>query len=341
MLLIEDRQEKELILEVKNLRTYFHDDQNEVIWKILEGINFKLYRGETLGIMGPSGVGKSVLAHSILNLIKWPGKIESGDVIFKGKHLLELNDEDFSDLRGREIGLVIQNSESSHDPLRDMTFATGQPYKAHIDEDPGTAEVKALVVSQLGAVSLPDPMETSDKFAHQMSGGESQRVKIATALMNNPTLLIADEPVSNLDATVARRILDLLSEMKEKFNLTMILIAHNLGVIAELSTKVAMMYAGQIIEIGDVESIFYNPRHPFTQGLFYASPSIAPRGKLKPIPGNEPDPRNYPSGCHFHPRCIYAKEKCKKENPELSEIDEEHFVACWYVDDIPKYESSF
>ena len=334
------QEEKELILEVKDLRTYFYD-KDEIIWKILEGINFRIYKGETLGILGPSGVGKSVLALSILNLIKYPGKIEGGKVFFKGIDLFELNDEDLSDLRGREISLVMQNTGSGHDPLRDMTYSTGQPYKAHKDEEVESAEVKALVVSQLGAVSLPDPLKTSDKFAHQMSGGESQRVKIATALINNPTLLIADEPVSNLDATVANKIISLLADMKEKFNLTMILIAHSLGVIAELSDKVALMYAGKIVEIGDVESIFYKPRHPFTQGLFYASPDMAPRGKLKPLPGVEPDPRNYPSGCHFHPRCQFAIEKCSKQEPELLEYEDNHFVACWRMKEIPKFESDF
>lgn len=336
----ETKTEKELILEVKDLRTYFYGE-DDIVWKILEGINFKLYKGETLGILGPSGVGKSVLALSILKLIRYPGKIEGGEVYFKGTNLFKLDEETFDDLRGREIGLVMQNTRGGMDPLRDMTHTTGQPYKVHAEDEPEKDEIKALVVSQLGKVSLPEPYKTSDKFAHQMSGGENQRVKIAAALMNNPTLLIADEPVSNLDSTVARMIMNLLAEMKEKFNLTMILIAHNLGVIAELSDKVAIMYAGKIIEISDVETMYYNPRHPFTQGLFYASPSIAPRGKLKPIPGEEPDARKYPTGCHFHPRCEYAIEKCSIDQPKLEEIDNNHFVACWRTKDIPKYEGDF
>jgi len=336
----ETKTEKELILEVKDLRTYFYGE-DDIVWKVLEGINFKLYKGETLGILGPSGVGKSVLALSILKLIRYPGKIEGGEVYFKGTNLFKLDEETFDDLRGREIGLVMQNTRGGMDPLRDMTHTTGQPYKVHAEDEPEKDEIKALVVSQLGKVSLPEPYKTSDKFAHQMSGGENQRVKIAAALMNNPTLLIADEPVSNLDTTVARMIMNLLTEMKEKFNLTMILIAHNLGVIAELSDKVAIMYAGKIIEISDVETMYYNPRHPFTQGLFYASPSIAPRGKLKLIPGEEPDARKYPTGCHFHPRCEYAIEKCSIDQPKLEEIDNNHFIACWRTKDIPKYEGDF
>lgn len=332
--------EKELILEVKNLRTYFYGE-DDIVLKILDGINFKLYKGETLGILGPSGVGKSVLTRSILNLIRYPGKIKGGEVFFKGTNLLKLDEESFDDLRGREIALVMQNITGGMDPLRDMTYTTSQPYKVHAEDELEKAEIKALVVSQLGKVSLPQPYQTSDKYAHQMSGGENQRVKIATALINNPTLLIADEPVSNLDTTVARMIINLLAEMKEKFKLTMILIAHNLGVIAELSDKVAIMYAGKIIEIGDVETMYYNPRHPFTQGLFYASPSIAPRGKLKPIPGVEPDPRKFPTGCHFHPRCEYAIEKCLIDEPNLEENSKNHFVACWRTKDIPKYEGDF
>jgi peptide/nickel transport system ATP-binding protein len=204
------------------------------------------------------------------------------------------------------------------------------------------SEIKMLVIDQLGKVALPDPLRTSDKFAHQVSGGEGQRVKIATAVINNPTLLIADEPVSNLDATVAAEIIELLKQMQERFNLTIILIAHNLGVIAELSDYVAILYAGKVVEIGKVESIFYNPRHPYTQGLFYATPSMAARGKLKPLPGIEPDSKNYPSGCRFHPRCEYAIDKCYKENPQLDPIEEEdHLVACWRVKDIPKYEVDY
>ncbi|MHA1244346.1 MAG: ABC transporter ATP-binding protein [Candidatus Heimdallarchaeota archaeon] len=236
------------------------------------------------------------------------------------------------------MSLVMQNASATFDPLRDMTYSTSQPFRAHADDEPDTSEIKMLVVSQLGKVAIPDPLDASEKFAHQLSGGESQRIKIASALINNPDLLIADEPVANLDTTVARQILNLLHEMKEKHKLTIILIAHNLGVIAELSDHIAIMYAGKIIEYGDAEAIFYNPKHPFTQGLFYATPSMAPRGKLKPIPGVEPDARKYPSGCRFHPRCEYAIKKCKTEVPPLVTLENEHTVLCWRTQDIPKYE---
>lgn len=336
-LLSNGKEKKELILEVKDLHTYF-TDRNDKLWKILEGVNLKIYKGETLGILGPTGTGKSVLARSILRLIDYPGKIVKGQVLFKGRDLLTIDEEIFNKIRGKEIALVMQNAPGAIDPLRDMTYTTSQPYREHSDEDLVRSEIKLLVVSQLGKVALPEPVETSDKFAHELSGGESQRVKIASAVINNPTLLIADEPVSNLDATVARQILNLLHEMKEKFKLTMILIAHNLGILAELSDKIAILYAGKILEYSDVDSIFYDPRHPFTQGLFYATPSIAPRGRLKPIPGKEPDPRSFPTGCRFHPRCEYAIEKCKRDVPELEEYKEGHFVACWRVKEIPAYE---
>ncbi len=332
-----EEEKKELILEVKDLHTYFYD-RNDNIWKILEGVNLKVYKGETLGILGPTGTGKSVLARSILRLVDYPGKIEKGQVLYKGRDLLTIDEEIFNNIRGKEIALVVQNAPGAIDPLRDMTYTTSQPYREHSDDDLVRSEIKILVVSQLGKVALPEPVKTSDKYAHELSGGESQRVKIASAIINNPTLLIADEPVSNLDATVARQILNLLHEMKEKFKLTMILIAHNLGILAELSDKIAILYAGKILEYSDVDTIFYNPRHPFTQGLFYATPSMAPRGRLKPIPGKEPDPRSFPTGCRFHPRCEYAIEKCKKDLPELEEIKEGHFVACWRVKEIPEYE---
>lgn len=335
-----EQKDKTLLLEVKDLYTSFFD-KDGIEWKILDGINLKLYKGQTLGILGPSGVGKSVLALSIFRLIRYPGKIVSGEVFYKGKNLFDLEEEELNDIRGKEIALVMQNAPGGMDPLRDVTYATSQPYKAHTDEDPTQQEIKLLVVDQLGKVALPEPLKTSDKYAHQMSGGESQRVKIATALMNNPEMLIADEPVANLDLTVARQILDLLIQMKEKFNLTMIFIAHNLGVIAEIADTVAIMYGGKIVEIGTSEDIFYNCKHPFTQGLFYASPDFAPRGKLKPIPGVEPQPANYPSGCHFHPRCQYAISKCSAEEPPMECFDGEHFVACWCVKDVPNFENEY
>ncbi|NHJ32811.1 MAG: ABC transporter ATP-binding protein, partial [Asgard group archaeon] len=201
--------EKELILEVKDLHTYFYGRDDDVVWKILEGVNLKVYKGETLGILGPSGAGKSVLASSILRLVTYPGKIEKGQVLFKGKDLLKIDEEDFNDIRGREISLVLQNAPGAIDPTRDMTFTTSQPLREHSEDDLVRSEIKVLVISQLGQVALPEPVKVSDKHAHELSGGESQRVKIASALFNNPDLLIADEPVANLDATIARQILEL------------------------------------------------------------------------------------------------------------------------------------
>ncbi len=332
-----EEKEKEVILEVKNLKTYFYEHDN-VVWKVLDGVNLKIHRGETLGILGPSGAGKSILAKSIFKLIERPGKIIDGEILFKGKNILTLPNEILDTIRGKDLALVLQSISGGFDPLRDMTYTTSQPYREHAEIEPDRQEIKMLVISQLGTVAIPEPLRTSDKYAHQMSGGESQRVKIATALINNPSLLIADEPVSNLDATIARQILDLLRIMKEKHRLTMMIIAHNLGVLAELSDHIAILYAGKIIEYGDVETMFYSPRHPFTQGLFYATPSMAIRGKLKPIPGEIPDPRNYPSGCRFHPRCTYAIDKCKVEAPNLEEYEENHQVACWRAKDIPDYE---
>jgi oligopeptide/dipeptide ABC transporter ATP-binding protein len=331
--------EKEIILEVKNLRTCYTGKLQKKDSCILDGINLKIYKGKTLGILGPSGSGKTVLTRSILRLIYPPGKIVSGKVIFNGKDLLKIPEEEFNKIRGSEISLVLQNVAGGIDPLRDMTFTTSQPYRAHTDEYENY-EIKMLVVDQLGKVALPEPTRTSDKFAHQLSGGESQRVKIASALINNPKLLIADEPVSNLDTTVARNILDLLQIMKERYKLSMLLIAHNLGVLAELSDYIAILYGGKILEYGDVETIFYSPRHPFTQALFYATPSMAPRGRLQTIPGDEPDPRYYPSGCRFHPRCSYSIDKCKEELPELTKFSKEHYVACWRAKEIPDYEKA-
>ncbi|NHJ46403.1 MAG: ABC transporter ATP-binding protein [Asgard group archaeon] len=336
----DDVEEKEILMEIKNLKTYFKHKYEFDEWRILDGINLKIYRGTTLGLLGPSGSGKSVLARSILRLVDYPGKIVDGEIIYKGQKLYDLPEEELDNIRGKEISLVLQNAPGTIDPVRNMTFTTSQPYRAHSEDEMENYEIKMLVIDQLGKVSIREPTRTSDKYAHQLSGGESQRVKIASALMNNPTLLIADEPVGHLDATVAKDIIDLLAIMKEKFNLTMLLIAHSLGVLAELSDYLAILYAGKIIEYGDVDTMFYSPRHPFTQGLFYATPSMAAKGKLKPIPGVEPDPRKYPTGCRFHPRCEYAIEKCKEEEPELIEFEKDHLIACWRAKEIPDYEKA-
>jgi len=332
-----DETTKEVLLEVRDLKTYY-TNKYKVVFKILDGVSFKVYTGTTLGILGPSGSGKSVLARSILNLVDYPGKIVGGEVIYKGKDLLKAPENVLNDLRGKELSLILQNAPGSFDPTRDMTFTTSQPYREHTKEKYDNPELKLLVVNQLQIVALPEPVNTSDKYGHQLSGGESQRVKIASALINNPRLVIADEPVANIDATVARQILDLFQIMKEKYNLTMILIAHNLGVLAELSDYVAILYAGKIVEYGDVETIFYKPKHPFTQGLFYASPSMASRGKLQPIPGDEADPTNYPSGCRFHPRCKYAIEVCRTDEPPLIDFGNDHTVLCWRAKEIPDFE---
>ncbi|MBD3190025.1 MAG: ATP-binding cassette domain-containing protein [Candidatus Heimdallarchaeota archaeon] len=338
-LLKEQKQEKEVLLEVKNLRTYFYEKYEDTVWKVLDGVSFKVYRGKTLGIMGASGAGKSVMARSILKLMDKPGKIEEGEVIYKGRDLLQIPEEELNEIRGKEIGLVLQDPIAAIDPLMNMTGTTSQPYLAHREYkgDRIKEDIRMLVIKHFGHVAIPKPDTTADQYRHQLSGGIAQRVRIAAAVINNPELLVVDEPVAHLDATIARQILELLHDMKRLYNLTMIFIAHNIGVIAEMSDYVAVMYAGKIMECADVETIFYSPRHPYTQGLFYAHPSVAPKGQLTPIPGEVPNPSNYPKGCRFHPRCKYAITQCRKEEPPYEEYQPDYFIACWRAKDIPDY----
>ncbi|MEA2070355.1 MAG: ABC transporter ATP-binding protein [Asgard group archaeon] len=325
------------LLQVRNLETHIIDKDDRV-HIIVDKISFDLREGEVLGIIGPSGAGKTILALSLLKLIQRPGKIIGGSVIYKDLELLSTSDEILDKIRGKDIALVMQNTGTGFDPIRDMTFTTSEPLREHSNEKIPKTDLQLLVIDQLGKVAIRKPSKTAEKFRHQISGGEGQRVKIASALFNNPKILIAEEPVANLDTTIMGEILDLLIEVKNNFSVSMIVISHNLGVIAQLSDRVMMMYAGKIIEVADVETMFYSPRHPYTQGLFYATPSIVSKKKLKTIPGNVPNPVNLPKGCHFHPRCKYVIEKCKKMEPPLVEYEQNHLVACWRMNEIPDFE---
>ncbi len=326
----------ELLLNVKDLRASLSVEERFA--RIVDGVNIVIRRGETVGLVGETGAGKTVTALSILGILqpigeakpKW--KIE-GEVLFKGRDLFQLSEEEMREIRGKQIALVTQNPIASLHPMDIIGHQTGETLEEHEMEE--IERIRKLVVEHLGKVELADATRRFHDFRHQFSGGEGQRILLAMALIRNPSLLIADEPTSSLDVTVQRQILELLKAMKEVFNLSMLLITHNLGVIAEMSDSVYVMYSGKIMEYSDVRTIFQEPLHPFTSGLLATVPRIDQDFfKFEGIPGEPPNPLYSISGCKFHPRCKYAKKFCSEKVPELIQVEPGHFVACLRVGEI-------
>jgi len=337
----------EPLLSVRNLRVYLNTKESQV--KIIRGVDLDINRGETIGLVGETGAGKTVTALSILGILQpfWEGKplwkIE-GEVTFKGKNLLNLSEDDKRKIRGKEIALITQNPIPSLNPIDVIGYQTGEGVEARKVEDIESEidrierqKIMELVVEYLGKVEISDARKRFHHFRNQFSGGEGQRILTAMALVRNPSLLVADEPTSALDVTVQRQILELLKAMKERFNLSMLLITHNLGVIAEMCDYVYVMYAGGIVEHGEVNAIFKEPLHPFTRGLLATIPRLDLSGgsfKFESIPGEPPNPMHPIPGCTFHPRCRYAKPMCSEKEPQLKEIKPKHSVACLQIDEI-------
>lgn len=324
------------LLEVKNLKASLLTNEGPV--KIVDGINFTINRGETVGLVGETGAGKTVTALAILGILQPLGKGKplwkvEGEVWFEGKDLMKLSEEEMMEIRGRKIALITQNPIASLHPMEIIGFQTGETLEEH--EQLERQKIMSLVVEHLGKVEIADAKKRFYNFREQFSGGEGQRILIAMALIRNPSLLIADEPTSALDVTVQRQILELLKAMKKQFNLSMLLITHNLGVIAEMSDYVYVMYAGKIIEHGDVKTIFKNPMHPFTRGLMATIPRIdTDFFEFEGIPGEPPNPLYPIPGCKFHPRCKHAKPFCSQKIPELTKVASKHYVACLRVNEI-------
>lgn len=331
-------QSQKEILRVNNLSAYLHG--REGMMKIVDGINLRICKGETLGLVGETGSGKTVTALSILGILQPLGKGKplwkiDGEVLFKGRDLMKLSQEEMRTIRGTEMTFIPQNPIPSLHPMDIIGHQTGEAVEEH--EEIEREKITKLVVSYLGKVEIADAKKRYYAFRHQFSGGEGQRIMVAMALIRNPSLLIADEPTSSLDVTVQRQVLQLLKAVKEKFNLSMLLITHNFGVIAEMSDYVSVMYAGKIMEYSDVKTIFKEGKHPYTRGLLASVPRIDVKRdliKLEGIPGELPDPHYPVPGCKFHPRCRYAKPICSREEPELIEIEPEHSVACLRVDEV-------
>ncbi len=321
----------EPIIEIKNLSVYFYTYAGVV--KAIENVSFDIYRGETLALVGETGCGKSVTSRAITKLIESPGRIVNGQVIYHRDDgstidLLKLSEEEIREIRGNEIAYIFQDPHSSLDPLYTVGYQIGEAMEVH-GKVRNIKEGIAKAVNILREVLIPDPENRVKNYPHELSGGMKQRVVIGIGIANNPRLLIADEPTTALDVTVQAQILELLNELKKKYNATVLLITHNLGVVAETAQRVVVMYAGKVVEIGSVDQIFHNPLHPYTIALLRAVPNPLKRiEKLESIPGTVPNLITPPKGCRFHPRCPLAEERCRKEEPKLKEIEPGHFVAC-------------
>lgn len=315
---------KEKLLDIKNLTIHYITDDGVV--KAVNGIDIELNKGETLGLVGETGAGKTTTALGIMRLVpNPPGKILSGEITFEGKDLLKLPDGEMRKIRGNKISMIFQDPMTSLNPV--MTVGEQLAEVIQIHEGLSNEEAIEKAKKMLEMVGIPGERHTD--YPHQFSGGMKQRVVIAIALACNPQLLIADEPTTALDVTIQAQVLDLMKRLKEEFNTAMILITHDLGVVAEVCDKVAIMYAGEIVESASLEDLFENPKHPYTLGLFGSIPNLEEEvERLNPIKGLMPDPTNLPSGCPFHPRCPKAKDVCKIQVPKTTDLGNGHRVRC-------------
>ncbi|WP_203249180.1 ABC transporter ATP-binding protein [Sporosarcina beigongshangi] len=315
------------LLEVNDLKTYFYTTNGIV--PSVDGVSFSLESGQTTALVGESGCGKSVTSFSIMQLVNAPGKIVGGEILFKGKDLTGLSDREMRKIRGNEISMIFQEPLTSLNPVMKIGDQLDEILLLH--QTTSKKEAKNKSVEMLAKVGIPRAEHVYDMHPHELSGGMRQRVMIAMALSCNPSLLIADEPTTALDVTIQAQILRLMKNLKIEFETSILLITHDLGVVAELADKVIVMYAGQVVEEADVMSLYAEPKHPYTQGLIQSTPKIDSEvDTLNSIQGNVPTPSNKPSGCYFHPRCPFAMDICKSRMPELTTNEQTgNKVRCW------------
>jgi oligopeptide/dipeptide ABC transporter ATP-binding protein len=318
------------LLDVRDLRTYFFTDDGVV--KAVDGVDFEVRRGEVFGLVGESGCGKSVTAMSILQLIDPPGQITGGRIMFDGTSLLELPESQMVDLRGSRISMIFQQPQSSLNPVFSIGSQVAEVLQLHQHMNREQSWTRA--VELLRMVGIPDAEGRAKAYPHEMSGGQAQRVMIAMALALNPQLLIADEPTTALDVTIQAQILDLMRDLSTRWNTSVILITHDLGVVAEMAQRVAVMYAGRIVEQALVKVLFDRPLHPYTQGLIASIPVLGKvTDRLEVIPGSVPNLINLPPGCRFAPRCQarvqHGLEICTEQEPELLDVQPGHRARCW------------
>lgn len=309
----------EILLEVKDLQTHFFTDDGTA--KAVDGVSFKLEKGKTIGIVGESGSGKSVTSLSVMRLIASPpGKIVAGEIIFKGQDLLKLDEEEMQKIRGNEISMIFQEPMTSLNPVYTVGNQINEVLILHQGMNKKEATKRSIEMLEL--VGIPSPEQRVNEYPHQLSGGMRQRVMIAMALACHPSLLIADEPTTALDVTIEAQILELMKELNDRLGTSMMLITHDLGVVAEVADSVMVMYAGEVVEYATVRDLFETPQHPYTQGLMGSMPDIeADVEKLDTIEGIVPSLYNMPSGCYFHPRCKYAKKICEEVHPSMTKME--------------------
>ncbi len=316
------------VLRVRNLKTHFFTDEG--IIRAVDDVSFEVEEGRTLGLVGESGCGKSVTAMSITRLVSHPGRIVSGQVFLKGRDLIPLDDSEMRRIRGSQISMIFQEPMTALNPVLEVGFQIAEAVLAH--EDVSRKEAWSRAVDAMKAVSIPDPEKRATDYPHQLSGGMRQRIMIAMAVVCNPALLIADEPTTALDVTIQAQILELLDSLRQRYNLSMILISHDLGVIAEVADTVAIMYAGKIVEVGSANDVFHNPKHPYTQGLLQSVPRLgASRGRKKRldvVEGMVPNLLHLPQGCSFAPRCGKKTVECTEGEIRLEPVRNGQEVRC-------------
>jgi oligopeptide/dipeptide ABC transporter ATP-binding protein len=320
----------ELLLDVRGLQTSFHTSDGVV--RAVTGVDFTVNRGEVVGLVGESGCGKSVTSLSIMRLVAAPGRIEAGEVLFGGQDLLKLPEKHMRQLRGEGISMIFQQPTSSLNPVYDVGMQLGEVLELHRSMKRRTARGRAEELLRM--VGIPDPKRRIDAFPHELSGGMAQRVMIAMALALEPELLIADEPTTALDVTIQAQILDIMRSLQRETGTAIILITHDLGVVAEMCDRVAVMYAGEIVEQSEVATLFDEPRHPYTRGLIGSVPRLGQEvDELAVIPGNVPNLVDLPAACRFAPRCVTRVEEnvphCQEIHPELRPLDAGHDARCW------------
>jgi len=324
---------KESLLIIRGLKTHFKTDEGTI--QAVDGIEFFIDKGETLGLVGESGCGKSVTALSILRLIPQPpGEIVEGEITWEGKNLLELKNHQMRGLRGKDISMILQDPMTNLNPVFPIGEQIAEAIRLHGNAKRREARTRA--VDMLNMVGIPSPRQRVKEYPHQLSGGMRQRVMIAMALSCNPRLLIADEPTTALDVTIQAQILELMAKLKKDLGMAILLITHDLGIVAETAQRVIVMYAGKIVEEAEVHDLFGRPEHPYTRGLLHSIPRFdraeKEERKLAAIPGVVPNMLHLPKGCRFSPRCKHAMDICKEEEPPIFKTEPDHKVRCWLVE---------
>jgi oligopeptide/dipeptide ABC transporter ATP-binding protein len=323
------------LLSVENLVTTFNTAEGKL--SAVRGVSFSVEKGETLCIVGESGCGKSITSLSIMGLLPNNGEITSGAIYFEGTDLTKLSKEELRHIRGNKISMIFQEPMTALNPVFTIGYQIREPLMIH--QKLSKREAHKRGIELLKQVGIPYPEKRMKQYPHELSGGMRQRVMIAMALACRPSLLIADEPTTALDVTIQAQILDLINELKEKLNMGVMMITHDMGVVAEMADRVMVMYAGEKVEEGDVISIFTNPRHPYTKGLLQSVPNVDDKEyQLEPIPGTLPNLNEQIEGCRFHPRCPFATEKCRTESPAEFQVKDGHSVRCW-LEEVKKDES--